>query len=494
MRDPDSLEAVGRREMDAEQLADRLHAARLAALLGRAGPEKPPPRDALEMLIQRTGEVFAHSITAETRATYAHRWVLFERWCIDKGESPLPASPEVVMLYLLETSADGVSLSTLRGWMAALNRVHLEAGYVPPGDDPAMTMFLRGLSRSAPRDSGGKISALRVAQLRQVCRVLATQSLVPVQVRDRAILVLHRAGLTDGAVARLRWSDVSITDKVAVVRVGSCRKGCPERRVTLRRRRTAVACPVAALSLWGEVAGNGTDFVFSGVDAFGHRTSRPLTAKSVYSVRHSRVRSMGVLHTVDEAIELLGHAPPEVTRDKALLLLGFAGAFRRVELTRLRWKNIVATSEGLVLHLDRSKTDRAGRGQDVGIPSGKSELTCPVTALAAWRASYQRAHGSESITDLPVFVRVGRSGRFDAGPLSPEAITRVVQRRANQADLEGRWGGRSLRAGFITTAADLDIPLERIARQSRHSTLDTLMLYIRTDDPFRRNAASSVGL
>ena len=70
----------------------------------------------------------------------------------------------------------------------------------------------------------------------------------------------------------------------------------------------------------------------------------------------------------------------------------------------------------------------------------------------------------------------------------------IVRHRATEAGLAGHWGGRSLRAGFISTAADLDIPLETIARQSRHATLDSLVRYIRTDDPFRRNPVARMGL
>ena len=70
----------------------------------------------------------------------------------------------------------------------------------------------------------------------------------------------------------------------------------------------------------------------------------------------------------------------------------------------------------------------------------------------------------------------------------------MVRRRAEDAGLEGRWGGRSLRAGFISTAADLEIPLERVAAQSRHMTLDSLARYIRRLDPFTGSAAGKVGL
>ena len=95
---------------------------------------------------------------------------------------------------------------------------------------------------------------------------------------------------------------------------------------------------------------------------------------------------------------------------------------------------------------------------------------------------------------LPVLARVGSAGRIGQDGVTPAALTRIVVARAEGAFLPGHWGGRSLRAGFISTAADLDIPLEQIARQSRHTGLDSLIRYIRAEDPFRRNAADWIGL
>ena len=96
-----------------------------------------------------------------------------------------------------------------------------------------------------------------------------------------------------------------------------------------------------------------------------------------------------------------------VVRDKALLLVGFAGAFRRVDLTRRRWRDMTETSEGLIVHLGTSKTDVDGRGRDVGIPFGRSDLTCPVKALRAWR---QRCPASarHQVDRRPAGVRGGR--------------------------------------------------------------------------------------
>ena len=70
----------------------------------------------------------------------------------------------------------------------------------------------------------------------------------------------------------------------------------------------------------------------------------------------------------------------------------------------------------------------------------------------------------------------------------------MLHTRMGEAGIEGRWSGRSLRRGFISTAADLDLRLEDIARASRHATLDSLIRYIQSDDPWRHNPTASMGL
>ena len=136
------------------------------------------------------------------------------------------------------------------------------------------------------------------------------------------------------------------------------------------------------------------------------------------------------------------------------------------------------------------------RKTTIGIPYGRSPHTCPVSAVLAWKERVEAQFGPVDPEGW-VFTTAGRrgsSGSIGREEITRETLTYIVKRRARAAGLDGNWGGRSLRAGFISTAADLDIPLEAIATQSRHKTLDRLAVYIRDTDPFRRNPASRVGL
>ena len=481
-----------------EGLTERLHAARLASFLSRGGAADVEPTDDLGALLAKAGDVYAAAINRETRAAYARRWRLFKEWCESRDLESLPAQPETVMLYLTDRiGSGGAALSTIRGWSAAIARVHLEAGHASPSDDPAMSMFLRGLSRVHPRGPAPEpVQALRIGPLRDVCRAIDAASVDPTALRDRAILALHSIGVGDREMSRLCWEEVRLTEKQVKLTLLPIqhRRG---RSVTARWRRDDPACPVAALQAWRHVVGatcaNGP--VLGLIDG-GRISSEPLKPRRIFQIRKSRVEALGDgdgRAAIQRTMALLGDPPPMHVRDRAILLLGFAGAFRRNEVTRLRWSDLRFSDAGLTVRLRRSKTDPQGRGRDVGIPYGKSPLTCPVTALLRWKQCVQDQLASVQPEGL-VFVHVRRTGRISEEPLTPEGLTRVVSRRADAAGLDGKWGGRSLRAGFISTAADLEVPLEAIASQSRHATLDSLVLYVRRQDPFRRNPAANVGL
>lgn len=478
----------------AADLSERLARARVAAFLGRPTGEV---EDELDQLLARVADIYSNAISAETRIAYGRRWAIFEDWCQAQGHVALPATPETVMVYFANAiDEDGVALSTLRGWIAAINRVHVEAGHPPPGGDAAMPMFLKGLARLAPsRRKPEPMSALRIDAVRRVCHVLDSMTTDSTQVRDRAILGLHLSGVGDGEIARLRWADVRLAERtirITIRPVGSQR----EARVrTVRARKEPGACPVVAMAAWRALSAEAeAQPVFCLVDG-GRLLIEPLSPRRVFAIRTSRLTSLGHGRraTAQEAMSLLGARPPLDTRDKAIMLLGFAGAFRRNEVTNLRWSDCTISPLGLKIHLRRSKTDPTGKGRDVGIPYGKSLLTCPVAAFLDWKQRVETQHGSTAPEEV-IFTHVGRAGRITTQPLTPEALTRMVKSRAALAGLEGRWGGRSLRAGFITTAADLDVPLEEIASQSRHATLDSLIRYVRRDDPFRRNPAARLGL
>jgi len=170
-------------------------------------------------------------------------------------------------------------------------------------------------------------------------------------------------------------------------------------------------------------------------------------------------------------------------RDRALLALGFGGAFRRGELVALTVADIQATTDGLMVRLMRSKTDQEGRGQQVPVLDG------PRLRVKAALDDWLRAAG---ITDGPVFRTLGKGGRVLPRALTDRSVADVVKRRAAQAGLDpAAFSGHSLRAGFLTSAASTGATVFAMMAVSRHVKVDTLAGYVRAGQAFKDHAGAA---
>jgi site-specific recombinase XerD len=176
-------------------------------------------------------------------------------------------------------------------------------------------------------------------------------------------------------------------------------------------------------------------------------------------------------------------------RDRALLLLGFAGAFRRGELVALDVEDLELSRAGLAVRLRRSKTDQEGQGRRVGIPRGQHAETCPVRALQVWLEHAEIEAG-------PIFRPITRHGQLQPGRLSDRAVALVVKRRAAAVGLDPEhFAGHSLRAGLATSAAAAGASERRIMDQTGHRSVTMVRRYIRDGELFGPgNAAAVVGL
>jgi site-specific recombinase XerD len=189
--------------------------------------------------------------------------------------------------------------------------------------------------------------------------------------------------------------------------------------------------------------------------------------------------------TAEVLAAMLSHCPATLIgqRDRALLALGFAGAFRRSELVALDVSDLHHEPAGLRITIRSSKTDQEGEGQTIAIPHGRHLK--PTEALTAWLQA-------ASITDGPVFRSVNRHGGVSAARLSDRTVATVVKHYAGKAGLNAAgYSGHSLRAGFVTTAADRDVNETRIMDVTRHKDTRTLRGYIRRANLFKGHAGSS---
>jgi len=174
------------------------------------------------------------------------------------------------------------------------------------------------------------------------------------------------------------------------------------------------------------------------------------------------------LHRV---VDAMGERTKDI-RDRALLLVGFYGAFRRSELVALDREDVEFLSSGVVIQIRRSKTDQYRIGRKISIPLGEGPH-CPVIALRCWLEL-------TAIEDGPIFRRVDRHGNVSLGRVSAEAVGIVVKQRMIAVGIdESDYSGHSLRAGFVTSAALSGVPTWVIRQKTRHASDATLNRYIR---------------
>ncbi|MCX6602104.1 MAG: site-specific integrase [Acidobacteria bacterium] len=175
-------------------------------------------------------------------------------------------------------------------------------------------------------------------------------------------------------------------------------------------------------------------------------------------------------------------------RDAALLLLGFAGGFRRGELAALQFADLNFAEDGLRVILRRGKTDQEGLGRTVGIPYGSTPALCPVRCVRAW------LEGS-AVTEGAVFRAVDRHGNIASKGLTDQVIRQVVQRTCEAAGIDAaRFSAHSLRSGLVTQAIIGGASELQIMAQTGHKSTAMLRRYFREVNLFRDNAAARLGL
>lgn len=292
------------------------------------------------------------SRAASTWRAYHNDWRQFEAWCASLALSPLPATPDMVAMFVANQADIGRSPSTINRRLAAIRLVHLGAGHGSPHNALQVTEVMRGIRRD-----------------------------------------------------------------------------------------------------WG----------------------RPPAQKAA---------------AVDNEIKLMADAiEPESRRglrDRALLLFGFAGAFRRSELVALNTWHLEERDEGVKVTIEKSKTDQEAQGQVIAILRQTDSPYCPVTALQDWLTV-------AAIEDGPLFRRMHRGDTVGNARLSAQSVALVVKEYASRAGLDWeRYAGHSLRRGFLTSAARNRASIFKMADQSRHKSLDVLRQYVKEEELFEDNAGNGL--
>ena len=163
-------------------------------------------------------------------------------------------------------------------------------------------------------------------------------------------------------------------------------------------------------------------------------------------------------------------------RDKALILIGFAGGFRRSELVNIQYEDIEFVTEGVKILIKRSKTDQSGEGSIKAIPYFDNQEFCPVIALKNYINKK--------------FYKISEGKIFD---ISDKSVALIIKRYAEKAGLDSsKYAGHSLRSGFATTAAEFGAEERNIMAMTGHKTTQMVRRYIQEANLFKNNALNKI--
>jgi len=161
-------------------------------------------------------------------------------------------------------------------------------------------------------------------------------------------------------------------------------------------------------------------------------------------------------------------------RDKAIILIGFSGGFRRSELVNIEYEDVEFVNEGVKIIIKRSKTDQSGEGMTKAIPYFDNKLFCPVISLKNW------IDNSE--------VKSGKI--FD---ISDKSVALIIKKYASLSGLDpNKYGGHSLRSGFATSTAESGAEERNIMAMTGHKTTQMVRRYIQEANLFKNNALNKI--
>ena len=175
-------------------------------------------------------------------------------------------------------------------------------------------------------------------------------------------------------------------------------------------------------------------------------------------------------------------------RNKALLLLGFAGGFRRNELVSLNFEDLDFVFEGVKIKIKRSKTDQFGEGFMKGIPHFENYLYCPVKNLKNWLNISKIKRG-------PIFVRFSKGVNLTNIRLTDQSVALIIKEYLTKAGVDNKnYSGHSLRSGFATSAAEAGAEERSIMAMTGHKSSEMVRRYIKEANLFKNNPLNKIKL
>ena len=177
-----------------------------------------------------------------------------------------------------------------------------------------------------------------------------------------------------------------------------------------------------------------------------------------------------IINAIDEA----NQSENKKIRDKALILIGFSGGFRRSELVNIEHEDIEFVNEGVKIFVKRSKTDQSGEGMIKAIPYFDNKSFCPVISLKDW-INYSETNSGKI---------------FD---ISDKSVALIIKKYTSLSGLDpNRYSGHSLRSGFATSTAESGAEERNIMAMTGHKTTQMVRRYIKEANLFKNNALNKI--
>ena len=207
-------------------------------------------------------------------------------------------------------------------------------------------------------------------------------------------------------------------------------------------------------------------------------TKHPIIMENLHGIKRklgSRQKSKKPIFINDLKL-IINVIDEKKIRDKALILVGFAGGFRRSELVNIYYEDIEFVAEGVKILIKRSKTDQSGEGFVKAIPYFDNQEFCPVLTLKKYINSKLENKDNDKIFNI-----------------SDKSVALIIKRYAEKAGLDSsKYAGHSLRSGFATTAAEFGAEERNIMAMTGHKTTQMVRRYIQEANLFKNNALNKI--
>lgn len=187
--------------------------------------------------------------------------------------------------------------------------------------------------------------------------------------------------------------------------------------------------------------------------------------------------------------KMVDTSPPNTLRgirDRAILLLGFAGGYRRSEITAINIEDLSYNENGMDVSIQRSKTDQEGKGDIKAILKGTTPHYCPIIAVQTWIQKSKIISG-------PLFRGITKSGLIKQNRMAPDVIYQLMKRCALQAGLNFEdYSPHSLRSGFTTSAIENSAKITKVMSVTKHKSMKNLQSYILHAERYEQHPAKGL--